>query len=78
MKKPDRTIISWATKEDGKDLYVIIHSQEIDEIASIKASKMYDAERFVRGLVPQVYLDEKLNTPALRSYLTEESRRRNA
>lgn len=76
MKKSNVIIITWCRGSDDRDWYVVVHSKPLTSAADQRAWKYYEKEQFVRALVPQIFLDESLDTPALRTFLRAESQRR--
>jgi len=76
MKKSNDIVIWWARGSDKRDWYVVVHSKPLTPAASARALKYFQAEQYVRAIVPQIFLDLSLDTPAFRLFLREEATRR--
>ena len=78
MKKRS-IVITWCdgfVGEEPCDWYVVVSSKPPTASSSKRARMRYEREDFVRALVPQIFLDESLDSPALRTFLRAEAERR--
>ena len=79
MEIAKQLIIAWFRREGAsRDDLVVVHSRPVDSSDADEAWQKLDDGKAVDGFIPIVFLDRRLDSPRLRSWLqTEAIHRRN-